>query len=124
MTRPYFPPAMRVAPRLDPDLVPGPPTPRLALLVNPFYVKDPHGSFGKHVLVPTLALTSLAAMTLLYKRTNRLWPLLIRHRLTRAVWRPLVKLSLHRHLRFRRRLAAAAEPMPHGDPLPMLAPGV
>src|SRR5688572_29983198 len=33
------------------------------LLVNPFYPKDPHASFGKHVLTPTLALTSVAAAT-------------------------------------------------------------
>jgi radical SAM superfamily enzyme YgiQ (UPF0313 family) len=30
-------------------------------LINPFYPKDPHASFGKHVLTPTLALTSVAA---------------------------------------------------------------
>jgi radical SAM superfamily enzyme YgiQ (UPF0313 family) len=42
-----------------------PPTvePRYAMLVNPFYPKDPHASFGKHVLTPTLALTSFAAAT-------------------------------------------------------------
>jgi radical SAM superfamily enzyme YgiQ (UPF0313 family) len=34
-----------------------------AMLINPFYRKSPHGSFGKHVLTPTLALTSLAAAT-------------------------------------------------------------
>lgn len=39
------------------------PTPRTALLVNPFYAKSPHGSFGKHALTPTLALTSLAGAT-------------------------------------------------------------
>ena len=33
---------------------------RHALLINPFYPKDPHASFGKHVLTPTLALTSIA----------------------------------------------------------------
>jgi radical SAM superfamily enzyme YgiQ (UPF0313 family) len=33
------------------------------LLINPFYPKDPHASFGKHVLTPTLALTSVAAST-------------------------------------------------------------
>ena len=38
-------------------------TPRHALLVNPFYPKDPHASFGKHVLTPSLALTSIAAAT-------------------------------------------------------------
>jgi radical SAM superfamily enzyme YgiQ (UPF0313 family) len=54
---------MRIAPRLDPELKAGPVTPRLALLLNPFYPKDPHASFGKHVLTPTLALTSLAGAT-------------------------------------------------------------
>ena len=39
------------------------PSPRHALLVNPFYAKDPHASFGKHVLTPTLALTSFAGAT-------------------------------------------------------------
>ena len=38
-------------------------TKRYALLINPFYPKDPHASFGKHVLTPTLALTSFAATT-------------------------------------------------------------
>src|SRR5574339_202445 len=33
------------------------------LLVNPFYPKDPHASYGKHVLTPSLALTSVAAAT-------------------------------------------------------------
>jgi radical SAM superfamily enzyme YgiQ (UPF0313 family) len=33
------------------------------LLVNPFYPKDTHASFGKHVLTPSLALTSLAGAT-------------------------------------------------------------
>jgi len=36
---------------------------RYALLINPFYRKDPHASFAKHVLTPTLALTSIAAAT-------------------------------------------------------------
>lgn len=36
---------------------------RYALLINPFYPKDPNASFGKHVLTPTLALTSIAATT-------------------------------------------------------------
>ncbi|MCU0231606.1 MAG: radical SAM protein, partial [Acidobacteria bacterium] len=57
------PAAMFQAPRLDPRAAAPPPTPRHALLLNPFYPKDPHGSFGKHVLTPSLALTSLAAAT-------------------------------------------------------------
>jgi radical SAM superfamily enzyme YgiQ (UPF0313 family) len=36
---------------------------RYALLINPFYPKDPNASYGKHVLTPTLALTSFAATT-------------------------------------------------------------
>ncbi len=63
MRQPWLPRAMRVPPRLDPHLRPGPVTPRHALLINPFYPKDPHASFGKHVLTPTLALTSVAAGT-------------------------------------------------------------
>ena len=51
------------APRLDDDLVTPRPTPRTALLINPFYPKNPHASFGKHVLTPSLALTSVAAAT-------------------------------------------------------------
>src|SRR5580704_17141092 len=50
---PELPPA---GPRRQPQL-------RTALLINPFYAKSPHGSFGKHVLTPTLALTSVAGAT-------------------------------------------------------------
>jgi radical SAM superfamily enzyme YgiQ (UPF0313 family) len=50
-------------PRLDPRPAHEPPARRHALLLNPFYPKDPHASFGKHVLTPTLALTSIAAAT-------------------------------------------------------------
>jgi radical SAM superfamily enzyme YgiQ (UPF0313 family) len=53
---------MRIAPPLP--VVPGTrPLRRYALLINPFYAKDPRASFGKHVLTPTLALTSVAAAT-------------------------------------------------------------
>ena len=62
MPPPPIPRAMREAPRLDPKLCPGPVRRRHALLINPFYPKDQHASFGKHVLVPTLALTSIAAV--------------------------------------------------------------
>jgi radical SAM superfamily enzyme YgiQ (UPF0313 family) len=53
---------MREAPPL-PHAAPGAVRPRHALLINTFYSKDPHASFGKHVLTPTLALTSIAAAT-------------------------------------------------------------
>src|SRR5712691_8748118 len=54
MTRPPF---------LDSAIPAGPVRARYALLINPFYPKDPHASFGKHVLTPTLALTSIAGAT-------------------------------------------------------------
>jgi radical SAM superfamily enzyme YgiQ (UPF0313 family) len=50
-------------PLLNPAVLTGPIQPRYALLINPFYTKDPNASFGKHVLTPTLALTSFAATT-------------------------------------------------------------
>jgi radical SAM superfamily enzyme YgiQ (UPF0313 family) len=59
----WIPRELRVAPKLDGNLRPGPVRPRYALLINPFYPKDPHASFGKHVLTPTLALTSIAGAT-------------------------------------------------------------
>ena len=58
-----MPRAMRIAPPLDPSPTAPPVRPRSALLLNPFYPKDPHASFGKHVLTPSLALTSIAAST-------------------------------------------------------------
>ena len=62
--RSRLPRAMRIAPALDDSISSSqPPTPRSVLLINPFYPKDPHASFGKHVLTPTLALTSIAAAT-------------------------------------------------------------
>jgi radical SAM superfamily enzyme YgiQ (UPF0313 family) len=54
---------MTTPPALDLTISPQPIKPRYALLINPFYPKDPNASFGKHVLTPTLALTSFAATT-------------------------------------------------------------
>jgi radical SAM superfamily enzyme YgiQ (UPF0313 family) len=54
---------MAEAPPLAEPAVPGSPERRFALLLNPFYPKSPHGSFGKHVLTPSLALTSVAGAT-------------------------------------------------------------
>ena len=62
----YLPSSMCVAPVLptiSSDAVPKQVSPHTALLINPFYRKDAHASFGKHVLTPTLALTSVAAAT-------------------------------------------------------------
>jgi radical SAM superfamily enzyme YgiQ (UPF0313 family) len=59
----FIPADMAIAPAL-PQPVPGrPPKALLALLLNPFYAKDPRASFGKHVLTPSLALTSIAGAT-------------------------------------------------------------
>ncbi len=54
---------MSTPPHLDPRAVAGPLDERLTLLINPFYPKDPVASYGKHVLTPTLALTSIAGAT-------------------------------------------------------------
>jgi radical SAM superfamily enzyme YgiQ (UPF0313 family) len=63
MTIPRIAHSMRVAPVLSSRRSSSPPAQRRALLINPFYPKDPHASFGKHVLTPSLALTSIAAST-------------------------------------------------------------
>jgi radical SAM superfamily enzyme YgiQ (UPF0313 family) len=54
---------MRIAPQLDENVQPESIRRRHALLISPFYPKDPHASFGKHVLTPSLALTSVASRT-------------------------------------------------------------
>src|ERR1700675_2202448 len=59
----WIPREMTVAPALDPAEPRGFLERRYALLINPFYPKDANASFGKHVLTPTLALTSFAATT-------------------------------------------------------------
>src|SRR5947199_10862521 len=59
----YLPSDMVRAPLLDDSAPGGAIRRRYALLINPFYPKDPNASFGKHVLTPTLALTSFAAAT-------------------------------------------------------------
>jgi radical SAM superfamily enzyme YgiQ (UPF0313 family) len=61
--RRWRPLEMTRPPLLDPTILTEPVRPRSALLINPFYPKDPNASFGKHVLTPTLALTSFAATT-------------------------------------------------------------
>src|SRR5215813_11735735 len=63
LQRLWLPAEMVHPPDLDPATPAGVIRPYQALLINPFYPKDPHASFGKHVLTPTLALTSVAAAT-------------------------------------------------------------
>lgn len=55
------------------------------------------------------AVPGYLGMNLLYRKLYRLWPLIIRHRLTGTLWGPLVELARRRHLRFRRQLAEQAE---------------
>src|SRR5947207_1351044 len=57
----WLPQPMRIAPPLP--AAPSSIDPHSILLINPFYPKDPRASFGKHVLTPTLALTSIAGAT-------------------------------------------------------------
>src|SRR6516165_5548301 len=57
------PPDMCFAPALPPPRRNQPVLSRHALLINPFYPKDPRASYGKHVLTPSLALTSIAGAT-------------------------------------------------------------
>jgi hypothetical protein len=59
----WIPKEMRLAPWLDFHAQAGPFKRKYALLINPFYPKDPHASFGRHVLTPSLALTSIVAST-------------------------------------------------------------
>jgi radical SAM superfamily enzyme YgiQ (UPF0313 family) len=61
--QPPLPRAFREPPRLDDAARTGAPVAGEILLINPFYPKDRHASFGKHVLTPTLALTSIAGAT-------------------------------------------------------------
>ena len=53
------------------------------------------------------AVPAYLAMSYLYKRSNRVWRLLIKYHLVHAVWRPLVELTRLRHVRFRAELAAS-----------------
>jgi len=67
-----------------------------------------HGSIWRRRSDDWQAVPPYLAMSYLYKRSNRLWHLLIRHRLTGPVWRPLVEWTRRRHVRFRRRLERCA----------------
>lgn len=64
-----------------------------------------HASIWKRRPADLRAVPSYLAMSYLYKRSNWLWPWLIRKRLTHIAWRPLIELSRKRHLSFRKRLA-------------------
>jgi radical SAM superfamily enzyme YgiQ (UPF0313 family) len=67
-----------------------------------------HTSIWRRRPADCRAVLPYLAMSYLYKRSNRFWHLLIRHRLTATVWRPLVEWTRRRHVSFRRRLANLA----------------
>jgi radical SAM superfamily enzyme YgiQ (UPF0313 family) len=64
-----------------------------------------HASIWRRRPADPRAVMAYLAMSYLYKRSNRFWHLLIKHRLTGAVWRPLIEHSRQRHLKLRTRLA-------------------
>jgi radical SAM superfamily enzyme YgiQ (UPF0313 family) len=59
----YLPKDLILAPELEKSVSPIKPVRKYILLINPFYPKDPNSSFGKHVLTPTLALSSIGGAT-------------------------------------------------------------
>ena len=65
-----------------------------------------HASIWKRRPSDSSAVLAYLAMSYLYKRSNRFWHLLIRHRLTAALWRPLIEHSRQRHLKLRPQLEA------------------
>lgn len=64
-----------------------------------------YASIWKRRPVRAASVPGYLAMSLLYKKSNRLWPWLIKHRLTHRVWKPIIELARFNHLRFRERLA-------------------
>jgi radical SAM superfamily enzyme YgiQ (UPF0313 family) len=97
----WIPREMLVAPELNGNHRPGSLEPHYALLINPFYPKDANASFGKHVLTPTLALTSLAATTPNHWRVEYFDENLLRGR---PPFRPLPHVvGISVHLTFARR---------------------
>jgi len=53
----------------------------------------------------------------LYKKSNRLWPWIIRLRLTHALWSPLVELSRRKHVRWAETQSAEPHVMLSGPPM-------
>jgi radical SAM superfamily enzyme YgiQ (UPF0313 family) len=68
------------------------------------------GSIWRRRPTDVRAVLPYLAMSYLYKKSNRFWHLLIRHRMTARVWRPLVEWTRRRHVRFRRRLEESTRP--------------
>jgi radical SAM superfamily enzyme YgiQ (UPF0313 family) len=103
----WRPRVMSEPPQLDPNIPAAPYQPRYALLINPFYAKDAHASFGKHVLTPTLALTSFAATSPPHWRVEY-WDENLLH--GRAPYEPLPEMvGITVHLTFAKRAFALAD---------------
>lgn len=66
-----------------------------------------HASIWRRRPADGWAVAPYLAMSYLYKRSNRLWRLLIKHHLVHAAWRPLVEVTRLRHVQFRAKLAAS-----------------
>lgn len=68
-----------------------------------------HRSIWRRRPTDRSAVMAYLAMSYLYKRSNRFWHVLIKHRLTAIVWRPLIEHSRRRHLKFRQKLEKVSE---------------
>src|SRR5262245_30139826 len=103
----WIPSQMRTPPHLDTALPAAPFEKCFALLINPFYPKDSHASFGKHVLTPTLALTSFAGATPLHWRILYWDENLLQGR---PPWQPMPEVvGITVHLTFAKRAYALAD---------------
>jgi radical SAM superfamily enzyme YgiQ (UPF0313 family) len=83
-----------------------------------------HRSIWRRRPADPSAVPGYLAMSYLYKRSNRFWHLLIRQRLTGAVWRPLIEHSRRRHLKLRPRLEALDPAGAHVRASHCVSPGV
>jgi hypothetical protein len=70
-----------------------------------------HRSIWRRRPADAKAVLAYLAMSYLYKRSNRFWRLLIKHRLTGPIWHPLIEHSRRRHLRLRPRLEKLDSPV-------------
>jgi len=106
--KPWLPSEMMLAPELGTERCSGLSVePHYALLINPFYPKDPNASFGKHVLTPTLALTTFAATSPHHWRVEY-WDENLLH--GRPPFRPLPHIvGITVHLTFAQRAFALAD---------------
>jgi len=73
-----------------------------------------HASIWRRRPADMRAVPGYLAMSYLYKKSNWLWPFLIRHRMVHRVWSPLIEFSRKRHVKFRSRLEK--KPLNGGTP--------